>query len=757
MSCETPCPEPERLKQLLDSSLTDTDQARVVGHLDSCTGCQRSLEELAAGDSSWPEAVRHLDGDAPPATSAFWPALAQLEDGGAATRAMPPPAPGQGLDGSDNPLSLDFLQPAESPESLGRLGHFDILEVIGRGGMGIVLKAYDACLERPVAVKVLDPKLANNEVARQRFCRESRAAAQVTHENVVTVLQVEREESTDLPFLVMQLVTGESLQQRLDRVGALELKEVLRIGLKAARGLAAAHAQGLIHRDIKPANILLEAHGGQVRLTDFGLARAAEDVKLTQTGFVAGTPLYMAPEQAKGEAVDHRADLFSLGSVLYAMATGKPPFEGSTPFVILKGLTEQQPRPIREVNPDIPDWLVAIIDRLHAKNPADRFQSAAEVSELLAQRLAQVQYSTEVQVPVADNCGRKRLWTLAVAVPLSVLGWLLVAEWSGLTRLTPGMRPPPPKPEVAASKADASPEPRATVNAGAGPIWSLAFSPDGRTLALALATGKVKLWDLEGGRFKTTINAHEGTVWSVAFAPDGKTLATGSSDGTAKIWDLKTGKEHLVLDHDREAVRCLAFARDGKRLAVGTRNGLVYVWDLIRAKRIAKAEGHRGEVYSVSFSPDGATVASASGDETVKLWDAATGQERLALEGHRSGVYAVAFDPDNVRLASGGWDHTVRLWDARSGDPLGVWKGHAEDVWSVAFSPDGRRLASAGEDRTVKLWDVAAGRELVTLKEHTGSLYAVTFAPDGKTLASGGRDGLVRLWDVAAIPTAGQK
>src|SRR5262249_35083194 len=157
---------------------------------------------------------------------------------------------------------------------------------------------------------------------------------------------VEREETRDLPFLVMQIVAGESLEQRLTREGALSVKNILRIGAQIAQGLAAAHAQGLIHRDIKPANILLEQVLDRVRITDFGLARAVEDVKLTQSGFVAGTPLYMAPEQARGEALDHRTDLFSLGSALYAMCTGKPPFSGSTPYVVLRQVTEELPTPI---------------------------------------------------------------------------------------------------------------------------------------------------------------------------------------------------------------------------------------------------------------------------------------------------------------------------------------------------------------------------------------------------------------------------
>lgn len=204
---------------------------------------------------------------------------------------------------------------------LGRLGDYEILEVIGRGGMGIVLKGFQSELNRYVAVKVLAPHLALSGAARRRFDREAQATAAVVNPHVMAIHAVAA--SAKLPYLVMPFVACESLQQRLNRQGPLDVKDVLRIGLQAASGLAAAHAQGLVHRDVKPANILLETNVDRVMLTDFGLARAVDDATLTRTGVIAGTPQYMSPEQANGDAVDHRSDLFSLGSVLYAMCTGR--------------------------------------------------------------------------------------------------------------------------------------------------------------------------------------------------------------------------------------------------------------------------------------------------------------------------------------------------------------------------------------------------------------------------------------------------
>ncbi|MHB8953104.1 MAG: serine/threonine-protein kinase [Pirellulaceae bacterium] len=252
-----------------------------------------------------------------------------------------------------NNNDLRFLSPLDQPGSLGRLGHYEAKEVIGSGGMGIVLRAFDERLHRVVAIKVMAAPLATNAASRNRFLREARAAAAVCHDHIVTIHAVE--ESGDLPYIVMQCVTGMSLQERIDRDGPLALHEILRIGMQTAAGLAAAHAQGLIHRDIKPANILLENGVERVKITDFGLARAAADASVSQSGVIIGTPQYMAPEQARGEALDGRTDLFSLGSVLYAMCTGRAPFRAGNSMAVLKRVCDDAPSSIREASADVPE------------------------------------------------------------------------------------------------------------------------------------------------------------------------------------------------------------------------------------------------------------------------------------------------------------------------------------------------------------------------------------------------------------------
>ncbi len=381
MSDSTPCPAIADLRAFLNGELAPDIQAKIAHHIDGCASCQDGLERMAAGKDSWADAAQHL---------AQSPADADPLLQGIMNRLQGEPIPATTAESARLELgSLGFLDPPEKPGQLGRLAHYDILEMIGHGGMGIVLKAYDTKLQRICAIKVMMPELAARGTARQRFIREARAAAAVTHEHVVTIHAVEEDHSP--PYLVMQYIGGRSLQQRIDECGAFEVKEILRIGMQAASGLAAAHAQGLVHRDIKPANILLENGVERVKITDFGLARAVDDARVTQSGVVTGTPQYMAPEQARGESVDHRADLFSLGGVMYAMCTGYAPFRASSSMAVLKKVCDDRPRPIRDLNPEIPEWLVAIVDKLMAKDANNRFQSASELAKLLGEHLAHLQ------------------------------------------------------------------------------------------------------------------------------------------------------------------------------------------------------------------------------------------------------------------------------------------------------------------------------------------------------------------------------
>ena len=373
-----------KLEKLLSDELSELDEARATDHVERCSTCRARLEKLAAEGEWWSEAKSSLHGSRWNKDGTLWLTTC---DFGARENESP----------DSSITSLDFLEPSDSPAMLGRLGAYDILSVIGSGGFGIVLKGYQSELNRYVAVKVLAPHLAHNAAARKRFAREAQAAAAVVHPHVVAIHAIDP--SGKLPYLVMPLIAGESLQERLDREGPLDVKEVLRIALQVSQGLAAAHAQGVVHRDVKPANILLERGVDRVMLTDFGLARAMDDAALTRSTVIAGTPQYMSPEQAQGDGIDHRTDLFSLGSVIYTMCTGHPPFRAETLMGVLRRISDGSPREVREVNSDVPAWLAAIIAKLHSPDPANRFQSASELASLLEQCLAHLQQPTLTPLP----------------------------------------------------------------------------------------------------------------------------------------------------------------------------------------------------------------------------------------------------------------------------------------------------------------------------------------------------------------------
>jgi serine/threonine protein kinase len=441
MSLRPNCREFAHWQALLTDSLSGDDQERFEQHLATCVACQDRLDRALEGEAALRNLARQIgDPTQAPADPTLIQVLQRLHD-------TKPPDPSA----TPEPADLYFLQPSDQPDSLGRLGEYEVSEVIGQGGMGVVLKAFDPALHRRVAIKVMAAAVAGSATARRRFTREAQAAAAVCHEHVVTVYGVA--EADGLPSLVMQYVAGESLQTRLDRTGPLEVVDIVRIGMQTASGLAAAHAQGLIHRDVKPANLLLESEprppgsgpaplpGGRgsevhIKITDFGLARMVDDVALTQNDVVAGTPEYMAPEQARGEAVDHRADLFSLGSVLYALCTGRPPFRAPTALAVLRKVTDQEPAPIRSLNPDVPAWLETLINRLLAKDPAERFQTAAEVAALLEGYLAHLGQPATIpapSLPAEDGPtarrpgGFKRLPFLLGLVILSAFPGLLLA------------------------------------------------------------------------------------------------------------------------------------------------------------------------------------------------------------------------------------------------------------------------------------------------------------------------------------------
>jgi WD40 repeat protein len=634
-------------------------------------------------------------------------------------------------------LALPFLSPPTRPDSLGRLGHYEVLEVLGQGGFGIVLRAFDELLHRVVAIKIMGPHLAATPPARKRFLREARAAAAVRHDNVVAVYNVEEQ---PLPYLVMEFIAGETVQQRIDRIGPLDAADAARIGRQIAEGLAAAHATGLIHRDIKPANVLLERGADRVKITDFGLARAADDASLTQSGMVAGTPMYMAPEQARGETIDHRADLFSLGSVLYAMCSGQPPFRASTTLAVLKRVAEDTPRPIREIIPEVPEWLCAIIARLHAKDPADRFQTATEVVEVLESGERQMATWLVAPVPAPTrwrNWRRSAALAAVTAAALVAVGILLVQglrdrrdplTGPGAELVTP-QNQPEPRPPLTPEEQAKLPSPFDGRQRSDIPPGQLALAGGGDP---ALAPVELVAVLGDEGRFRLP---NPGVSHFPARTVEGSLLAVPCGNDVA-LFDARTGRLLRVFAGPIARACIPAFSKDGKWLACGSDDGLVRVWEVASGKERIVLRGHRGRIVYVAFSPDGQRLASSSQDDRpVKVWDLNDGKEAFPVVGHSGEACILHFSSDGKVLVSGSADRNVLVTDAATGKTLHRLQGHTGIVSAVVFSPDGTRLAT-GSDAEWKLWRADTFAEVRSVNAVAGWL---EFTPDGKTLLTAQR------------------
>lgn len=461
---------------------------------------------------------------------------------------------------------LSVLRPPQVDGELGRLAGFSILKVLGQGGMGAVFEAHDPLVRRKVALKVMKPELTARAESYQRFLREARTAASVEHDHIIPVYQVS--EDNGVLFIAMPLLQGEALDRRLAREKRLPIPAILKLGRETAEGLAAAHARGLMHRDIKPGNLWLEgadesgAAFRRVKILDFGLARAVhDDTHLTSAGGILGTPAYMAPEQADAQEVNHRADLFSLGAVLYRCCTGKLPFSGPNTMAILSALANKTPEPVRELNPDVPPALADLIMRLLAKAPGDRPQSAADVAEIL--RRIEQEYALPSPKKVSKR-PRSR-WKAACIAAMLGLGLLAVAgvvvvkvrgpdgketeitvpEGSKINvdpkgNFTVTLPPDKAIPNPATEYADPA-ELECRLKAANSPVVALVLTPDGKNVIAGYGEGCLRVWDL---RQRKVVRTHNTGSWVTALAlhPDSKTVAVNCQDGSLFVWDVTTGE-----------------------------------------------------------------------------------------------------------------------------------------------------------------------------------------------------------------------
>ena len=354
------------LFRLIDSDLSASQEAELTLHLDNCESCQARLIELESVGLR-AELRQSVSDDSKIDLGAFESTLAELRSDR--------PNKSQKFNGYADVMPWF----GENKLHIGTLGEFELTRFIGRGGMGLVFEAIDTKLQRTVAVKIMSPGLLADTTASARFLREARSAAKVNHMNVVTVHSVDQ--IRGLPYLAMEFIQGRSIEDELDRNKEFPLSHVLKIARQTALGLAAAHSQGVIHRDIKPSNLMLDSNSKRIKIADFGLASTLNDVSFTRSGMMVGTPDFTSPEQAMAGTVDARSDLFSLGSVLYLLCTGRRPFAANSFMQTLDAVRNTEPERIDRLNAQIPSAVADIVQKLLEKQPEDRFQSADELCE----------------------------------------------------------------------------------------------------------------------------------------------------------------------------------------------------------------------------------------------------------------------------------------------------------------------------------------------------------------------------------------
>jgi eukaryotic-like serine/threonine-protein kinase len=679
---------------------------------------------------------------------------------------------------------------------------YEGVEEIARGGMGVVYKARQVGLNRDAAIKMILAGAFASPTAVARFRAEAEAAAGLRHLNIVQIYEIG--ECGGLPFFSLEFMEGGSLARKLGRAPqppreAAELMETL------SRAVHYAHGRGVVHRDLKPSNVLLTAEG-LPKIADFGVARRLEGgAGQTKTGDVLGTPSYMAPEQvaAKTGTVGPAVDVYALGAILYELLTGRPPFQGASPYDVLRQAASADPVPPRRLQPRTPADLETIALKCLEKDPKKRYHSAEALADDLRRFLADLPIQARPAGPV-ERLGRwaRRNHGLAAAVGLAAAALLALTALSVGFGVYQGqeaaaLRREQAKTEAALRKSELL-SVRLTLDQGlklceegnpaAGMLWlarslemvpdeaddidrtirasleawsrrlppllmafqhddevlAAVFSPDGKTILTGSEDRTAQLWDAVTGRPIGRPLEHGGAVMAVAFSRDGKTILTASEDKTVRLWDAAGRPLGQPMRHPA-AVRAAAFSPDGKTILTGCTDGVARLWNAAAGEQIGPSLTHAGPVNSVAFSPDGKTVLTGAEDKTARLWDAATGNPLMVLE-HPAVVYAVAFSPDGGALLTGARDRMARLWDPTTGRQTKAPLEHLGSVVSVAFSPDGRMILTGCMANTAQLWEASSGRPVGPPLKHLDQVWTAAFSPDGRFVLTASKDKTARLW-----------
>jgi WD40 repeat protein len=637
---------------------------------------------------------------------------------------------------------------------------YPVVRELAEGGIGKISIARDVRLGRDVAIKELR---AGARYAKERFAREIVIGAKLEHPSIVPVHEAGRWPNGE-PFFAMKLVHGKSLEAAIGAaVERASRMQLLRHVSDVAEAIAYAHSQGIVHRDLKPANVLLGPFGETV-VIDWGLAKdlnandpTDEPVAplesgptpryKTTDGVVVGTPAYMAPEQAAGQRVDARSDVYAIGAILYHLLSGRAPYDDSYARNLLAKVLASPPTPLDELEPDLPRDLLALVRKAMARDPKDRYPSAAEMAEELARFIAgglvgAYRYSLGERLLRFVRRNRAAVATALLAlVLLSALGALSIVRIAEQRDRAEQERERAELSAIAESKMRDQAERRLDEAVLEAARAALSQDP---TLALARlkrldrplpGAASVASDAVERGAASHVLAGHDDQVEALAWSADGRYLASAGRDGRIQVWDKREDALRVLSGHG-DRVPAIAFAPKAKLLASAGYDGRVLLWELPSGKKRALLEG-KAAVRALAFDEQGKELAAVA-DDGVRVWKVAGG-EAVRFEAHADRPLFALFTDGG--LVTGSHEHALISWDLakRRGSPLDARQGEIRDL---ARSRDGL-LASAGQDGTVVVW--RDGRADRTLRGHRGSVEAVAFAPDG-TLLSGGSDGSVRSW-----------